>query len=246
VEHPSIPERLPQAGEVHVWRFDLDVGALDLQRLAATLSPDEQSRAERYRIGRIRDRFIAGRGRLREILGAYHAQGPDCFSFEYGPQGKPSLAPPTGLEFNLSHSANLAILGVSWGQTIGVDVERVDPHRDVQGILTRFFAPGEQEEFLAIAEDDQRSAFYRGWSRKEAFLKALGTGLATALDSFEVSLDAMSPWIRRVGEDHAEPQRWSLRDVDVGDDFAAALVVQGPIARLVIRDWPDARIRPEC
>ncbi|MGE3819795.1 MAG: 4'-phosphopantetheinyl transferase superfamily protein [Isosphaeraceae bacterium] len=227
---------LDDPDEVHVWRFRLDVASGELAQLNATLHPAERERAARFRTGTLRDRFVAGRGRLREILATYLGCTPGELDFSYGPQGKPALHPACGLEFNLSHSADVAILGVTRGTPLGVDVERVDPLRDVQGILDRFFATGEQAEFHTRPDDDPHLRFYRGWARKEAFLKALGTGLSTPLDSFEVSLDSSSPQILRVGDDPAEAERWSLRDLDAGPGFAAAAVVRGPISRIVYRD----------
>lgn len=233
-------------GEVHVWRFSLDVDQDTLTRLDETLRSDERARASRYRTETLQGRFVAGRGLLREILAGYLDRDPSDLAFSYGPNGKPSLEPSTGLEFNLSHSGGVALLALTKGVPIGVDVEEIDPRRDVQGILGRFFAEGEQAEFLTLPDDESQKVltFYRGWARKEAFLKAVGTGLTTSLDSFEVSLAAEAPSVVRVGDDPGEASRWSLRDLDAGPRFAAAVVVNGPILEVSSRDWrPGLRSR---
>ena len=107
-----------------------------------------------------------------------------------------------------------------------MDVEAVRALENAERIIERFFSAREQAEFLALPDADRRAAFFRGWSRKEAFLKATGTGLSTRLDSFDVTLGPVASLLR-VGDDPDEAGRWSLLDLDAGPDFAAALAVRG-------------------
>jgi 4'-phosphopantetheinyl transferase len=214
------------AGEVHVWRFGLDPPAGDLTRFEPTLDGDERRRADRFRIEVLRRRFVAGRGALRAILGAYLGCPAGSVAFAYGEHGKPRLVDDAGLEFNLAHSHDRAVCALALGRAVGVDVEAVRPLDDAGRIIGRFFSPREQAEFLALPETERLAAFFRAWARKEAFLKAVGTGLATQLDSFDVTLGPAQPAaLLRVGDDPSEAARWSLRDLDAGPGFAGAVAV---------------------
>lgn len=235
----SLMTRWPTSGTVDVWRIRLDRKIEELVQPERVLSPDEVARADRYRGPGLRGRFVVGRATLRKALGWYLGQPPEDLAFVYGPHGKPSLAGAAGLSFNLSHSADLALLAVTSGAEVGVDVEEMDIRRDVPSILGRFFAEGERSEYFEAPEPDRLAAFYRGWARKEAFLKALGTGLVTALDSFEVTLGAAPPLLRRVGDDPSEASKWGLLDVDAHPRFAAAVAVRGPLHAVNLRDWVD-------
>ena len=179
---------------------------------------------------------MSGRGFLRSILGKYLECDPSHIGFEYGPQGKPGLADrSSGLEFNLAHSKGIAVCGITLGNPIGVDIETDRPLDMADRIIQRFFSAAEQAEFLSMADVEQASAFLRGWTRKEAFIKALGLGLAYPLDGFDVSLGLENPRILRVGDDPEEASRWSLVDLDAGE--AAAAVVRGPIRDVRVFRW---------
>jgi 4'-phosphopantetheinyl transferase len=227
-------------GEVHVWRFRLDRSSEEhLASFAFALSDDERRRAERFRIGDLRRRFVVGRLTLKAVLGHYLGCLWDKVEFSYGTHGKPRLAEAfaaVGLEFNLAHSYELALVALTKRRAVGVDVEAIRPMRDAERIIQRFFSPREQAEFLALPETERLAAFFRGWTRKEAFLKATGTGLATELDAFDVTLGPDEPAaLLRVGDDPSEAARWSLHDLDAGPGFAAALAVSGTIGRDAIR-----------
>jgi 4'-phosphopantetheinyl transferase len=223
-------------GVVHVWRIRLDVSDQLAARFEPTLAADERERADRFRTAELRRRFVAGRGALRALLGAYLGIEPALVAFSYGHRGKPSLANP-GVEFNLAHTDDLALCALTVGRAVGVDVERLRPMDDAERIIARYFTSRECLEFLEHPRAERASAFFRGWTRKEAFLKATGEGLAASLDSFEVSLDAGGARLLRVGDDPDAARRWSLVDVDVEPGFVAALAVEGPIEAVFVRDW---------
>jgi 4'-phosphopantetheinyl transferase len=223
-------------GVVHVWRIRLDVPDALVARFEPTLATQERARANRFRTAELRRRFVAGRGALRAILGGYLGLEPAIVEFSYGDRGKPSLATP-GLEFNLAHSDDLALCALTVGRAVGVDVERLRPMDDAERIIARYFTARERLEFLDHPTAERAAAFFRGWTRKEAFLKATGEGLAASLDSFEVSLDAGGARLLRVGDDPDAARRWSLRDVDVAPGFVGALAVGGPIEAVLVRDW---------
>ena len=228
--------------EVHVWRFSLDPPAETIARLEALLSDDERRRADRFRGPSLRPRYVAGRGSLRRLLASYTGCPPESLVFAYGLHGKPSLADGLPrIEFNLSHSHGLALCALASVGPIGVDVEQVRPMEDNgRKLIGRFFSVVEQAEFLNLPVTEHLAAFFRGWTRKEAFLKAVGTGLATVLDSFDVTLGPVVPaaLLSQVNDPDA-PARWSLLDVDPGAGYAAALAVEsrGLPLQVVCRDY---------
>lgn len=219
------------ASDVHVWRFSLDPPTDLFAAFDRSLSDDERRRAARFRMGHLRRRYIAGRGGLRDILSRYLGCVPEAVAFSYGPHGKPGLDGEhraVGLEFNLTHSHELAMCAVTRVGLVGVDVEE---HRAMEEhgrkLIGRFFSPVEQSEFLALPEHDRLASFFRGWTRKEAYLKAVGTGLSTELDSFDVTLGhGVLPALLRVGNDPTEHEAWFLCDLDPGPGYAAALAVR--------------------
>ncbi|MCA1684615.1 MAG: 4'-phosphopantetheinyl transferase superfamily protein [Planctomycetia bacterium] len=223
-------------GEVHVWKVTLDPPGPVLSRFDLTLNDDERKRRDRFRTETLRRRFLAGRGSLRAILGAYLRCPPENVALAYGVHGKPRLADPgdPAVEFNLAHSHDVALCAVTLGRAVGVDVEAVRPLDNSERIIERFFSPREQSDFLALPHPERLAAFFRGWSRKEAFLKATGTGLATRLDSFDVTLGPFAALLR-VGEDPSEAPRWSLLDLDPGPGYAAAVAVRG--GHFALKTW---------
>lgn len=218
--------------QVHIWRISLDPPTPLLHSFETTLNADELHRANRFRTPALRRKFLAGRGALRAILAAYLLRDPSTVTFAYESHGKPVIAGETTarLEFNLSHTADLALLALAQGRPLGVDVEERKPMDNAEKIISRFFSPREQADFLALPPADRNAAFFRAWTRKEAYLKAKGTGLSTQLDSFDVTLKpSESPALTRIGDDPAEPARWSLLDLHPGPGFPAALAVLGRV-----------------
>jgi len=203
--------------EVHVWRFDLDAAPADL---TAELDAGERSRAERYRDGLRRERAVAAQGTLRRILGAYLGQKPAGLSFRRGPHGKPAV--DGELEFNLSHSRNTALLAVSVGREVGVDLEYQRPLDTAGRLARRFFTEAEAATLDALPLSTRQQSFYRAWTRKEALLKAMGLGIAGRLRSVEVAVDgAERPSWRALTAETAGA--WVLRDLPTLEGYAAAV-----------------------
>jgi len=223
-------------GEVDIWRIELDQAVGVIQELRMILASEEEARAARFHSPVHRDRFIVGRGSMRLILGRYLGRLAESLNFEAGPQGKPSLARPSRdswPEFNLSHSQGLAVLAVTLGRRVGVDLEALRPVPDIERLVARFFSPSERTAFLNVAPERRLSAFFRAWTRKEAYIKAIGTGLATSLESFDVGVDRHSPpGLLRVADQPDEPGRWTMLDFDPGAAFLGSLVVEGPVSHL--------------
>jgi len=235
-EPPAEPVAAP--GAVDVWRVALDLGGSAVERLAATLADDERARADRLRVPGGRGRFIAGRGALRAILGRYLGLPADRLAFRYGGRGKPAL-PGTGLEFNLTHSGGLALLAVTRGRAVGVDIEAARPMADADRLVERFFSPREVAAYRALPAAERPAAFFRCWTRKEAYMKATGLGLGQPLDGFDVSLaPGEPPRLLAVAGRPGEADRWSMRDLDPGPGYAAALLVEGGADLVRCYRWP--------
>jgi 4'-phosphopantetheinyl transferase len=218
----------PRPGSVHVWSAALDPPPARLDVLAGYLSPDERARADRFHFPRDRRRYLAARGTLREILGAYLERAPAALAFAYGPQGKPALDPPdaAGLDFNLSHSADIALFALARGRPVGVDVEAARDLSDMPGVAARVMTAAELAAFEALPEDARPPAFFAHWTRKEAYMKAVGAGFSLPPESFAVA------GLRAAG--------WTLRDLAPPPGFAACVAVPGPLAGLCYRPWPGA------
>ena len=214
------------AGDIHVWHAALDREESALAQLTELLSPDEKTRAGRFRFVKDRNHFTVARGVLREFLGAYLQEEPASLEFSYGQHGKPALAgkhASSGLCFNLSHSFGMAVFAFARGRNLGIDVERVDPESTGEDIARRFFSPGEVSDLRSLPPTGRPEAFFRCWTRKEAYIKALGTGLHTPLDGFSVSLLPDQPAQFLGGVDPC----WHIAAFHPAEDYAAAVVYDG-------------------
>ncbi|MFB3787162.1 MAG: 4'-phosphopantetheinyl transferase superfamily protein [bacterium] len=215
---------------VHVWRERLDRPEAEKDRLYTLLSPDERERAARFRFARDRDSYIVARGRLRHILSGYLDWNPNQIRFTYSPAGKPALdkdLEPGGIQFNLAHSYRRVVYSITRNRRVGVDLE-YRYARTAQTVVEGYFAPGEKVRYERLSPEARETAFFVWWTRKEAFLKALGMGLSIPLDQFEVSLAPEEPaavcW---TGWNPSEAGRWRLLDLEVAADYAGALAVEG-------------------
>jgi 4'-phosphopantetheinyl transferase len=219
---PNIP-----AGVARIWHWPLDASALEVADLKKVLSPDEMERAERYRFDQHRNEFILTRAVLRIVLASYTARSPESLSFDYSAEGKPALNNgPPDLRFNVSHTEGLAVLALVREREIGVDAEKIRPQPDAQKLAKRFFSAREQLFLGKLSGDELQRAFFRCWTRKEAYIKAKGEGLSIPLHAFDVSLEDDQP-AALVGTrpDPTEAGRWTLYDLSVGRGYAAALTV---------------------
>ena len=227
----------PTEQEVLVWPVRIFPSRAAARHFQALLTPDETERAESFRFDYLRQSFVIARGVLRTVLGRYLGISPDGVQFQYGARGKPALAGHTRLRFNASHSGNLAVFAFSLDCELGVDIEQIRPMPEMREIAERFFCPDEQSELCSLPAHERDSAFYRCWTRKEAFLKALGDGLYAPLDSLRVTLRAADParLVHIAGDAHAA-QAWTLHDLLVDPEYAAALAYKGaPRALTILR-----------
>lgn len=217
-----------------MWRVYLEQADDVVTRLRTTLDPDELERANRFYFERHRRAFVVGRGFLRDVLGRYLKSQPQMLKFSYGAYGKPALNGEhknTKLRFNMSHSHNVGLLAITEDNHLGVDVEHIRADFATEEIARRFFSRCEVDVFNTLAQEEQVAAFFRCWTRKEAFIKATGKGLSQALDGFDVTLGpGVTAELLRVEDDDAS--RWTMCDIDVGEDYAAALAVEGRISNI--------------
>ncbi|MBE0501916.1 MAG: 4'-phosphopantetheinyl transferase superfamily protein [Desulfuromonadales bacterium] len=175
----SPPPQLAVAnGEVHLWRFPLAPPSDLRSDLTELLSEDEQLRAKRFLNQPKADQFKLARIRLRQILGRYLQQNPADIRFSYGQHGKPALT-GSSLTFNLSHAGDRGVLAIFSEEEIGIDIELIDPQLNFEQIAARFFTPNEIKSLLQVPTSRRRRTFYRIWTRKEACLKAAGSGFSS-------------------------------------------------------------------
>lgn len=224
--------------EVHVWRISLKQPVAVIQQCRQTLSGDELSRAKRFHFERDRQRFIVARSGLRQIISRYTKQQPTELYFGYTDYGKPFLSHPaeSGLRFNLSHSGDLALYALAYERDLGLDIEQIRPMADALQIAGRFFSAPENEALQTVPPEQRDEAFFNGWTRKEAYIKAIGEGLSHPLDSFDVSLKpGETAQLLAVRSAPADRTRWSLRSLVPASGYVAALVVEG--AGWQLRCW---------
>jgi 4'-phosphopantetheinyl transferase len=227
--------------DVHVWRIALELDDATLARLRETLTDDERQRADRFHFEKDRRHFLAGRGTLRAILSRYLERRAEDVRFAYTNYGKPHL-PDAGnrlpLRFNLTHSHGLALLAVSHGREIGVDLELIRDNLEGEQLAERFFSPREVAVLRSLSVELRREAFFHCWTRKEAYIKAIGKGLSLALDQFDVSLHPDEPAaLLATHHDPHEARRWSMHRLAPGEGYVGALVIEGHSWRMWCGHW---------
>jgi 4'-phosphopantetheinyl transferase len=239
-EWRRMPERMElEPNRAHVVRFRLDLPESKIGSLAGLLDEDESCRADRFRFARLRRRFVAAHGGLRRLLGIALDQDPAVIRFETGPQGKPFLAVSgeMDLQFNLSHSENLALVAVTTGQAVGIDLELKKGDLDLLGTARTCFADRELARLEAEAEAIRSDVFYSYWTCKEAYIKARGGGLSIPLKAFAIGdLTPGDGWRPVIGSSASTPD-WHVCELSPEQDFAAALCVRGRLSAVDCWDW---------
>lgn len=210
--------------------FPLDVDAAVITQLAAMLSPAERERAARFHSPQHAQRFVVAHARLRELLAPLVGIAPAQLEFAAGPHGKPALsgaAAASGIQFNLSHSDGMGFIGWARGREIGVDVERWRALRDEAALVRRFFSPGEIAAYESLPEARRRAGFFACWTRKEAYVKAVGRGLGLPLHSFDVNLEQGEGARLLRPSAHCDDGRcWSLAAPEAAEDLSLAVVLE--------------------
>lgn len=219
------------ANNMHIWQVDLALTELELQNLKITLSEDELGKADRFYFPQDKNLYIATRGILRSILSKYLDKSPELIEFAYSPQGKPSIRNSnrensasyknTGIQFNLSHSQNLALYAIAIDQPVGIDLEYLRPLQDALALAKRWFTMGEYTEILH--QPDRELTFFRFWTAKEAYLKATGEGLRD-LTAVEVTITPENSLrFKTINGSKEIAQQWSLLELNPAANYVGAL-----------------------
>ena len=226
---------------VHVWRANLDLPTTEIERLAAFLSTDEIARANKFHFLEHKRRFIVARGILRQLLGNYLQISPNKIEFEYSDRGKPRLAASMGnsyIQFNVSHSLEYALYGFTNSYLIGVDLEFLREMRDATELAKRFFTNQEFQLIANLTHEEQQKAFFQLWTAKEAYLKAIGTGLSNSLTDIEITFSrAKEPKLLSVGKNIATVGNWSIYHFIPAANYVAAIIVNTQIPKRQINFW---------
>jgi len=217
--------------EVHFWLIDLRQQGFEIDQMTALLSPDECRRMERFRHSENRTEFAIAHAALRDILGRYLQLPPREVHLQYEYNRRPIIAPAINsvkLDFNLSHTAGYALVGIARERRIGVDVECISDKRQHGRIPERFFSLREVELLRSLPDDMQLDAFFTAWTRKEAYIKARGWGLSLPLADFSVTVAPdEQPTLLEMKSDPGEIDRWSLMDLNLSDGYRGAAAVEG-------------------
>ena len=226
---------------VHVWQILLRQSEDVVHTLQGHLSMDELQRADRYRRELDRCRYIVAHGALRELLADYTARTPRDISFGHTPAGKPFLIDDRSeqrLRFTLSHSGEWAIVGLALSTEVGIDIEQIDSDVSVEAVAERFFSRSEFEALREVPSEQRTVAFFTAWTRKEAYLKARGEGIADRLSSFSVSVDPEQiPILLTDSIDAYATLHWRIYDLDTAPGYAAAIAAEGVTHRLRTMRW---------
>ncbi len=222
------------SGEIHVHYTMLDAPPGRIAALRELLADDEKARADRFRFTRDHNRYVIAHGWLRSILATYLQMHPRAIRFTYTPFGKPQVEnAPSGLDlrFNLSHADKVALLAVARDVTLGVDVEQIRLDFPALDVAEHFFSEQERSVLAAVPPAVQHEAFFNAWTRKEAYIKAIGEGLSHPLADFDVSLIPGAPaQLLSTRPDPSEAGRWSLASFSPYPGYIAAVAVGS-------RDW---------
>jgi 4'-phosphopantetheinyl transferase len=242
-EPSSISRSGTHPGTIDIWRTPLALPPDELSRVSCCLDDEEQQRVARLRFQRDRDRFLASRGLLRHILASYLDRSPGGIRFGYAAQGKPFLLEHPDLHFNLSHAADVMVVAVAPGRELGVDVEMVFSEAVMNEVSGTVLSSPERVALEGLDPAERREWFVRLWTRKEAYIKADGHGMALRLDHIDVT--TLPGRVRLRGEspeDWFRSPRWAVRAIPVGPGYSAALAGEGFDWQFTCADWPsDAR-----
>jgi len=215
------------ANSVHLWMIDQrSVPMVQLQKMQQTLSEVERAKVARFKFESLQQTAVISRGSLRIILGKFLTIPPETIQFIYNAQDKPALSPPAEYQFNVAHSGHFVLIAVS-KLPVGVDIEQIKLEREYGMIAQRYFSEWETAVFQNLPTIDQPQAFYNCWTRKEAYLKGIGTGLTTKLDSFDVEFRPdRKPKLLETRHSPVNVEKWQLMGVKTAVNYAAALAIE--------------------
>ena len=211
---------------IDVWLCDLKQLSGEINNFYSILAEDEHERADKLKVEDKKQQYIITRGALRQRLGLLTNIDPKDFVFEYFEHGKPVLnndARFTDITFNVSHSNDLALIAIAQEQNIGIDIEKINHELNHQALMTRFFSEAEQTEFQTMPDANRAKAFCACWTRKEAFIKAVGDGVSYGLDNFDIAVDPENQ-IPEINLHKSSDETWSAINLPINDEYMACLV----------------------
>jgi 4'-phosphopantetheinyl transferase len=210
---------------IELWAVQLSAPDRIVDRCVAMLSPDERARAERFRFEHHRRIYVLSRGILRGLLGQYTSIPPTDIRFSYGSKGKPNLVGVVpSIQFNSSTSGIMALYAITHNCDLGVDIEQIRALQEIEQVAGRFFCHEEARQLMSLSSSDRNPAFFHCWTRKEAYVKAVGDGLSMPLDSFRVTLMPGDPMeFIHIGNDPKTARQWTLHNFDHIPGYAAAM-----------------------
>lgn len=242
-QHSGLIRIKMHTDEIHVWSASIKLRENQLSRLTQFLSPEEWNKASRFRFSEYEDAYKASHSILRIILSKYVQVEPNRLLFVTNAYGKPRLLDelnPGNICFNLSHSHELLVVAITSDCEIGIDIEYMRSLENLEQISSRFFSVEENRHLHRFSGFEMQKAFYTCWTRKEAFMKAKGVGLALGLDRFSVSVvPEVFPIPLVLHWDPLEAPLWSLRDVYIAPEYACCVAVNGKVDRLSHLSFPE-------
>jgi 4'-phosphopantetheinyl transferase len=224
--------------EVHVWAVWLKASPPANRAYRCLLSPHEMARADRFVFEHLTRSHELSQGALRLLLAHSLKCQPGDVAFRFGPRGKPMLQGDSRMRFNMAHSGSLALYAITVDCEIGVDVEELRDIPELEQVASHYFSKAEALQLLSIADEmATREAFYRCWTRKEAYIKAVGDGLYLPLDQFQVTLlsDAPAKFIH-IGDDSAAAAEWTLQHLDPAPNYFGALAYRAAPRNIVFHE----------
>ena len=222
--------------------FSLESDDEKRQFLYQLLSDDEKQRAARYRFDKHRNRFITGRGTIREILADRVECPPQAIRFELNKYGKPALHEPESIshiQFNASSSATMGAIALSNDIPLGFDIEKIKSgsSEDNDLIVKNEFTNDEYDWYIKHRNFERIRAFFKLWTCKEAYLKALGIGLSGKLDGFSIDFQGHEPLVSYTGLENIGQSKLSLYHLNITDEFVACLALPKKSCHINISYW---------
>ena len=221
---------------VDVWRSRIDLSAAKIDEYRATLSDDELKRAEQFTFPNKQEEYVVTRGLLRSALALVLKQDPGSFNFNYSESKKPYLKTEVDrqpIAFNVSHSHGQALVAISLGRKLGVDIEKIRPEVEFEKLASRFFSSAEHKALMECAQAERVAAFFATWTRKEAFVKAVGKGIAFGLSEFDVNVDANAPpKMLSTRWDANDVGNWHMASIESVNSHMATVVADGSAFQL--------------
>jgi len=240
---PASGIQILHPGEVHVWfAVPEELPRESLREIEGWLSPDEQLRCSRFQQMADRRRNLVGRALIRSVLSSYLQTDPKSLRFVENEFGRPELEPSAAyprLRFNLSKTSGMVACCVARNHEVGLDVEDLRRSVDVTPLATRFFAPAETRDLLALPEHARRQRFFEYWTLKEAYVKALGAGLTIPLNQFWFQLDLAPIRLALQSPSSDDPADWQFEHITPAEQHLIAVAIrrQGADLPLIVRRW---------